>query len=126
MKHAMIGWVVLALVAGCDNTSASDPVPEVSPNQALSASPAFRAAWAGVCFERAKVYRAMATIKERGVSHSEAMGRAGPLENEQMRADLKKVGVSTYVEAVDAIYGAPHPEETVRQLNEECAKAGRN
>lgn len=126
MKHAMIGWVVLALVAGCDNTSASDPVPEVSPNQALSASPAFRAAWAGVCFERAKVYRAMATIKERGVSHSEAISRVSPLEDAQKLADLKRIGMSNYVDAVNAIYDSSDPQATVRQLNEECEKAGRD
>ena len=110
-------------VAGCDSPSASEQAK--SATQALHDSPTFQAEWRRVCDDRAKVYRAMAKIKADGVLFSEAISRASPLEDQQKTADLKRVGVSNYVEAVTLIYGASDTPAAVRQLNEECLASGK-
>lgn len=77
-----------------------------------------------ICEPRSRVYRDIRTIRERGVSLDEALGRAAPLEDKRERIKFEDMGVSSYVDAVHAIYKSSDPTATVQQLDQECLDAG--
>lgn len=86
---------------------------------------AVKAIWrTEICEPRSRVYRDIRTILEKGVPLDEAVGRAAPLEDKQDRIGMENIGVSSYVDAVHAIYKSRDPTAMVQQLDQECMDVG--